>query len=370
MSTPVSLRPLTNINIAITGKCNLACKYCFYADEMTSRSDLSTDKWLAFMDELGRQGVMTVCLTGGEVFTRRDLFEIIDGLIANHMRYQILTNGTLITEKILKQFEVGKRRQRLDSIQVSIDGSSAEIHDLSRPNSFERAVRGLRLLKEAGFPVTVRVTVNHNNLNDLENVAKLLLDEIGLRSFSTNEAFSMGAGCHNTEQIGLSSPEKLQAMHMFDELLERYPGRITATAGPIAKRIAYAEMRNAQETGEKTSRWGMGYLTGCGCVFSKLSILHDGTVVPCHVLGEISLGNIANGSINDIWHNNSAMNALRERRNIPMTQVAGCETCEWNAYCNGSCPGIAFQATGDLNRANPEDCYRKFLFETEPLHAG
>jgi MoaA/NifB/PqqE/SkfB family radical SAM enzyme len=131
-----------HVDIAITGKCNLACKYCFYADEMTSRSDLSTDKWLAFMDELGRQGIMTVCLTGGEVFTRRDLFEIIDGLIANRMRYQILTNGTLITEKILKQFEVGKRRQRLDSIQVSIDGSSADIHDLSRPNSFERAFSG------------------------------------------------------------------------------------------------------------------------------------------------------------------------------------------------------------------------------------
>ena len=137
-----------HVDIAITGKCNLACRYCFFADEMVGRSDLPTERWLSFFKELGRLGVMTVCLTGGEVFTRPDLFELIDCLIANRMRYQILSNGTMITEEILKQFEIGKRRQRLDSIQVSVDGSSAGVHDLSRPKSFKRALRGLKLLKE------------------------------------------------------------------------------------------------------------------------------------------------------------------------------------------------------------------------------
>jgi MoaA/NifB/PqqE/SkfB family radical SAM enzyme len=147
-----------HVDIAITGKCNLACQYCFYADEMVARKNLPTERWLSFFNELGQLGVMTVCLTGGEVFTRPDLFELIDGIIANRMRYSLLSNGTLITEETLKQFEVGKRRQRLDSIQISVDGSSAEVHDLSRPKSFGRALRGLKLLKEAGYPVTVRVS--------------------------------------------------------------------------------------------------------------------------------------------------------------------------------------------------------------------
>ena len=99
----------------------------------------------------------------------------------------------MITEETLKQFEIGKRRQRLDSIQISVDGSSAEVHDLSRPKSFGRALRGLKLLKEAGYPVTVRVTINRHNVDDLENVAHLLLEEVGLPSFSTNEAYACGA---------------------------------------------------------------------------------------------------------------------------------------------------------------------------------
>jgi SynChlorMet cassette radical SAM/SPASM protein ScmE len=280
------------------------------------------------------------------------------------MRYSILTNGTLIDEKVLAQFEVGKRRLRLDSIQVSIDGSRAEIHDQSRPKSFARAVRGLRLLVEAGFPVTVRTTINRYNLHDLENIAQLLLDEVGLPSFSTNEAMPMGAGCQNQGQITLTAAEMLETMRTIGRLLERYNGRLQAQAGPQAKLKMYAEMEQARRTGEKPTRWIMGYLTACGCVFSKLDVLHDGTIVPCHILYDLTLGNIATDSLAEICRTHPTLNALRERRSIPMQQVPGCEDCEWALYCNGSCPGLAYELTGDFNRANPEDCYRRFLMET------
>lgn len=122
--TPVMPTP-RSVNIAITGRCNLRCQYCFYADEMTSLADLPTQKWLDFFVELKQMGVTEVCLSGGEAFTRPDLFTLIDGVIANRMRYTLLTNGTLISETTLAQFDVGKRRLRLNSIQVSIDGSKA-----------------------------------------------------------------------------------------------------------------------------------------------------------------------------------------------------------------------------------------------------
>lgn len=362
MSSPRSL------SIAITGRCNLRCKYCFYADEMVASDDLPTEMWLSFFKTLGELGVMSVTLTGGEVFTRPDIFELIDGLIDNHMRYSLLSNGTLISEKKLEQFEIGKRRQRLDYIQISIDGSSAEVHDRSRPKSFSRALRGLQLLKEAGFPVMVRVTINRFNLHDLENIADLLLDKIGLSAFSTNEAMPIGAGCQPQEQTVLTSSEKLEAMQIFERLSVRYPGRIVSQAGPQAKLQLYAEMENARRTGEKATRWLMGYLSDCGCVFAKLDILHDGTIVPCHIMYGVKLGNIQTDSFTEVWHNHPTLKALRERHNIPMQQVAGCSTCEWAPYCNGSCPGLAYQLTGDLNRANPEDCYRRFLRETEEHH--
>jgi len=247
-----------SISIAITGRCNLCCKYCFYADEMAALDDLPAEAWLAFFEELGRLAVMDVSLTGGEPFTRPDLFELIDGITANRMRYNILSNGTLIDQEMLARFEVGKRRLRLDYIQISIDGSCAQVHDRSRPGSFARAQRGLRLLKEAGFPVTVRTTINRHNLHDLEDIARLLLDDIGLPSFATNEASLIGAGCENQGQIALTAIEVREAMETLARLGERYPGRLTAQAGPQAKGEMYAEMEHARRTGERTGRWGMG----------------------------------------------------------------------------------------------------------------
>lgn len=356
------------LDIAITGRCNLRCHYCFYADEMVALRDLQTSSWLSFFDELGRIDVMRVTLTGGEVFTRRDLFELIDGIIANRMRYSLLSNGTLITEKVIEQFAVGKRRMRLDSIQVSIDGSRAEIHDQSRPHSFDRAVRGLRLLKEAGFPVTVRVTINTFNLHDLENAAHLLLEDIGLPSFSTNAALPIGNGCHNQDEIGLTPLQSLETMHLFDRLEEQFPGRITSQSGPQSRRKVYAEMEHARRTGEKSTRWQMGFLSGCGCVHHRIAIMHDGTIVPCHMLHKVSLGNIMTDSLVDIWQTHPDLAALRTRGSIPMSAVPGCQGCEWAGYCNGSCPGLAHELTGDYNRADPEDCYRRFLAETGKQH--
>ena len=345
------------VDIAITGRCNLACAYCFYADEMVARSDLPTDRWLAFFGELGQLGVMTICLTGGEVFTRRDLFDLIDGLIANRMCYQLLTNGTLITERMLAQFEGGKRRLRMDSIQLSVDGSRAEIHDRSRPNSFHRVIRALRLLVEARFPITVRVTVNKYNVDDLENIARLLLDEICLPGFSTNEAYACGAVNRTDGGVMLTSAQRLQAMRTLTELATRYNGRISAQAGPLALAREF-EMIAAELSAGRTSVPGRGTLCACGGVFSKIAVLHDGTLVPCHNLSNLHLGRIGVDDLRQVWLEHPLMNAGRQRREIPLSSLDTCRECRYQGFCTGGCPGGAVYLNGELNTRNPFDCFR------------
>jgi len=348
------------VDIAITGKCNLACRYCFFADEMVSRSDLPTESWLAFFNELGNLGVMSVTLTGGEVFTRPDLFQLIDGIVANHMRYSLLSNGTMITEQVLAQFEIGKRRQRLDSIQVSVDGSSPEVHDLSRPKSFGRAIRGLKLLKEAGYPVTVRVTINRHNVNDLENVARLLFEEVGLTSFSTNEAYACGATDRTEGNVILTPSQRQQAMQTLVELNKRYGNRINAAAGPLAFARELEKIDDALSKGQ-TGLPGRGTLCSCGGVFSQLAILHDGTIVPCHSLSTLRMGTVGVDKLQDVWLRHTTMVALRQRNEIPLSSLETCRDCGYLNFCAGGCPGGAVYANGDFNSRNPMNCYRVLL---------
>jgi len=346
-----------HVDIAVTGRCNLACRYCFYADEMVGRSDLTTERWLAFFRELGALGVMTVCLTGGEVFTRPDLFELIDGVVANRMRYEMLSNGTLITEKLLEQFETGRRRLRLNSIQISVDGATAEVHDKSRPQSFARALRGLKLLREAGFPASVRVTVNRHNVDDLENIARLLLEEIGLDSFSTNEAYACGATDRCAETVILTPAQRSRAMATLTRLNERYQGRIEASAGPLALARDLAQIDEMIATGESGIP-GRGRLASCGGVYSKLAVLHDGVIVPCHVLPTLHLGRIGVDSLQEIWRRHPTLIALRARRDIPLSALPVCKECRYQGFCLGGCPGGAVYAHRDFNTRNPMNCYR------------
>ncbi|MFP4573911.1 MAG: SPASM domain-containing protein, partial [Desulfobacterales bacterium] len=171
-------------------------------------------------------------------------------------------------------------------------------------------------------------------------------------------------GCDNQRTITLTPEQQVQAMKTLARLQKQYDGRITASAGPLAKWRSYQEMEHAKATGEKTRRWRMGYLTACGCVYNKLSVHHDGVITPCNILAKLVLGHANRDSLKDIWRSHPTLKALKERRNIPMTEVPGCEDCEWAPFCNGSCPGLAHEMTGDFNLANPHDCYRRFLRDT------
>ncbi len=355
------------VDISVTGRCNLKCSYCFYADEMAALNDLPTERWLKIFKELGELGVQRVCLTGGEVFTRPDLFELIDGVIANRMRYSLLTNGTLITEKTIEAFGKEKRRLRLDSIQVSIDGSRAEVHDLSRPpQSFGRALRGLRLLQEHGFPVSVRVTINRHNVDDLENIAELLLEDVGLPGFSTNEAAEMGtARCFGGDVV-LTEKERQLAMGALLMLRAKYEGRINATAGPLARAQMFAEIDRQLKCGE-TKTPGRGTLCSCGGVFSKMAVLHDGTMVPCNLLPTLSMGVAGVNPLRESWLHHPSINAVRHRREIPLSALPSCHDCPYTGFCAGGCPAAVMSKIGKLNERDPGYCYRQYRDESQEV---
>ncbi|MEN8208801.1 MAG: radical SAM protein [Candidatus Fermentibacteria bacterium] len=354
-STPASA------DISITGKCNIKCRYCFYADEMAARSDLSTEDWKSVFRKLGDAKVMRVTLTGGEPFTRSDIFKLIDSVIENRMRYSVLTNGTLINEKIIEAFKTGKRRLRLDSIQISIDGSCAEVHNRSRPDSFDSAVRGLRLLKKEGFPVNVRATISRHNMEDLEAMTAFLLEDIGLPFMTNNEASPVGTGCTYKDEVALDHRDILEAGLRLEKLQKRYPGRIIAQAGPLAQLRMYREMEDARKADQLTSRWKMGSLSSCGGVFDKLAILHDGSIVPCSMLHDLTMGNLKTDDLQDMWKNSAVIRKIRDRYVFPMSDIPECANCEWVRFCNGGCPGIVQQTRRTVLLPDLRMCYRRFL---------
>jgi len=89
--------------------------------------------------------------------------------------------------------------------------------------------------RRRSFHLNVRVTINRHNLHDLENMAHLLLDDIGLPAFGTNDAAPIGMGCQNADEVSLITAETAEAMEIMARLQVSYPGRLQAMAGPQAK---------------------------------------------------------------------------------------------------------------------------------------
>ncbi len=361
MNLPVVMRAPRHVDIEITSACNLRCRYCyFFNNPAVEYHDLPTSAWLACFAELGRMGVMDVTLAGGEPCHRPDLPELLTGIVHNRMRFALLSNGGLINDE-LAAFIAGTGR--CNYVQVSLDGSHAEPHDAARgKGAWEGAVRGIRTLQRNGVHVTVRVTIHHYNVHDLDALAHFLLEELGLPAFSTNAAGYLGNCQRHADELLLTTTERQVAMETLLRLSQHYPGRIKASAGPLAEGRMWRNMIDAQAVGAAAFPHG-GHLTGCGCTFSKLAVRADGAIIPCSMLPHIVLGNIQQDAIADLWRNAPALTSLRTRRSIPLSDFSMCAACAFQPYCTGNCPGLAYTLTGEVNHPSPDACLRRFLAE-------
>jgi SynChlorMet cassette radical SAM/SPASM protein ScmE len=350
-----------DVDINITDNCNLRCKYCshFTSDSNVGR-DLPLEEWLKFFEELGRLAVMNICLCGGEPFYRKDIREIIKGIVKNRMRFSVLSNGTLITDDLA---EFLASTGRCSSVQVSIDGSNASVHDASRGRgTFEKAVQAVKHLQKHKVSATVRVTINRHNVRDLEAVSRFLLEDLGLGSFSTNSASYMGLCRQNNDEISLTTEERSIAMEALLKLVKKYNGRIGAQAGPLAEAKHWLEIIRSKREG-KPSPSGGGLLTSCGGPMSKIAIIADGTIVPCLQLPSIKLGKINKDDLGEIWKNHPELNRFRKRREIQITSCEYCKGCEYIPYCRGGCPALSYTTLGDVYGPSTDSCLRRFLSE-------
>jgi len=353
MKTPRSM------DLSITNRCNLRCTYCsHFTGAGDVGQDLPKEEWLQFFEELNRCAVMNVTIGGGEPFCRKDLPELIEGIVRNRMRFNILSNGTLITDEMAAFLA---STGRCDGVQISIDGSVPTTHDACRgEGNFLKAMQGIKSLQNHDVPVSVRVTIHKHNVRDLENVAKLLLEEVGLPSFSTNAASHMGLCRQNAEQVQLTAEDRSLAMETLLKLEKKYNGRISATAGPLAEGRDWLEMQKAcQQKREMIP--GRGHLTGCNGPMSQIAVRADGVIVPCDQMSHVELGRINRDNLQEVWQEDAALKRLRERHNIALSDFEFCQGCEYISYCTGNCPALAYTILGKENHPSPDACLKRFL---------
>src|SRR5471032_2935612 len=137
-------RPLRNLRLSVTDRCNLRCEYCMPEDDYVwlPREDvLDFEETSALVDVFLSLGVETIRLTGGEPLLRRDVAALVQMIAAKSglKDLALTTNGVLLADQIDALKAAGLRR-----ITVSLDTLQRDrFTALSRFDELERVKEGL-----------------------------------------------------------------------------------------------------------------------------------------------------------------------------------------------------------------------------------
>jgi GTP 3',8-cyclase len=184
-------RPVTNLRISLTSRCNLSCIYCHAEGEKNPESEMSADEIIAIMQTAAKFGIRTIKFTGGEPLIRPDILQIIRA-VPKGIEASITTNGILLADMAADLKAAGLRR-----VNVSLDSLNHETYKkITGSDRLGEVLAGIDAALKVGLtPVKLNMVVlegiNDNEIDDflayVRNNHNLVLQLIELMHFNDCE---------------------------------------------------------------------------------------------------------------------------------------------------------------------------------------
>ena len=320
----------------ITNSCNLRCRHC-YQEDFSKREDLDwsglkkiSDNILATMQEWDKKAC--IHLTGGEPLLKPELFLLLDELNQKPVVEElgIITNGLLIDREVVRRLSAFSK---LKKIKISLDGADAEINDAIRQKgTFEKVIQNLSLIKKAGrFEIILMFTLMKRNFRSLLSFIRLCQD-LGVNGLILERFIPWGRGREIMDEV----LDKAQWKELVETLLKLFSTKMEEHNFYPYQAFQIIFKEDEME------------LLGAPCVIGRdgLCIMPEGSVFPCRRF-PISIGNLLDDLLNQIWEKSEILEKLRRKENLK----GKCGRCEMKD-CRG-CRSLALSLTGDYLEEDP-----------------
>ena len=329
-----------SVHIDLTYRCNERCVHCYLDHE--DHGELTTAEMLDVLEQIAEAGAIFLTLSGGEIFLRPDLFEILAAARRLHFDISLKTNALLITaESAARLSELGVRR-----VQISVYSDEAAVHDAITkvPGSLERTLAAIPRLVEHGLKVKLACPLMRQNLLAYRGVMALA-ERLGVPyvldlTITPMMDGSDGPLAHRVSPADLlpvlQDPE-LHACHAEPRQ------EISEHAEPAVPSLGSVVSSGLEGPGYDDLMCSAGHN---GCYISPY-----GDVFPCVQLPQAA-GNLRRDRFRDIWYHAPRLERLRAVRE---SQLPYCSRCEIRDYCE-RCPGLAWMEGGDLLGAYERAC--------------
>lgn len=341
----------------VTASCDQKCKHCYMYDspfyEQERKNELSLQDCKKVLDDfenlINRWKVKgSIFFSGGDPLLRKDFFDILEYAQKKGL-YQMGVMGN--SYHLDKPTALALKRCGVSVYQISLDGLK-ETHDYFRkPGSFDDALRGYKVLKEAGINPTCMFTVSKKNMNELLDVIDLVAD-IGLSAFDFDRLVPVGNGKNLADDM-IPAEEYRDLLIRVEEKYHNLEQKGCRTQFGHKDNM-WTVLRNEQGMTEKLPELPSGCCVHMGCLigWEGVSIISDGSVMACRRL-PILIGKVPEQSLADIFIESPQLNELRK-----INDIEKCGKCELLSNCRG-CRAIAYGASNGNYFAKDPQCWKK-----------
>lgn len=340
-----------------TRTCNLKCRHCYMSsDAKKYQNELTTAEAKQFIDDLADFNVPVLLFSGGEPLIRPDFFELADYAAKKGVRPTLSTNGTLITPEVARKIkDIG-----VGYVGISLDGLR-EVNDKFRgkAGAFEAAMNGIKNCVAVDQRVGLRFTINHHNIQELENIFDFIEEENINRVCFYHLVYS-GRGNQMMDE-DVTAEESRRAMDIIirrtRDFEERGLKKEILTVDNHCDGV-YMYLKAFQEGKDELAQQIKKYIAmnggnRSGMAFAEVDPL--GYVHPDQFTQHHTFGNVRERKFGDIWQDttNPIMAGLKDRK--PLLK-GRCSKCKFLDNCNGNFRTRAEARTGDFWESDPS-CY-------------
>lgn len=328
-------RPLS-VHFDLTYRCNERCVHC-YLDHQ-DYGELTTIECANVLEQIARAGALFLTFSGGEIFLRKDLEEIL--CTARRLQFDISlkTNALLITRERAEMLQrYGVRR-----VQISIYSNDPAIHDAITKvrGSLARSVASIPLLQKHGIQVKLACPLMKQNLTAYRGVMALA-ERLGIPYVLDLTITPMMDGSHEPLEHRVSSEALLPILQ--DSALQS-----CGTKAIPEDWNSLPALGSAVSSGMESSAYED---LPCSAGHNSCYISPYGDVYACVQL-PMPAGNLRTERFEEIWNNAPALERIR---NVRESELPVCAQCEIRNYCE-RCPGLAWMEGGDLRGPYERAC--------------
>lgn len=341
-------RPII-VTLGFTNRCICDCIYCYAEISPCKEYDLS--RWKGVFDELEENRINLVDIGGGDIFTRKDAFEIFEEMIRREFTFFVSTKSYINEYNSERLYDMGIGRydiprRLIRPVQVSVDSADQKQAAMMvrSPGHLQKASKTVSNLLKAGISPRIKAVLTSMNAHAAEGMVRHF-SALGATKFHFVQ-YHRSQFRHN-DDLFLSLDQKLRIRETAERLRSWYPDielhfqDDVTTGGP--KNVNWEEWRSRPI---------------CSSGRSKMLVKPDGDVILCEQSPHDELfivGNIFEEGVLGVWNSPRTLDFIFPSREKFKGTV--CYDCNEFDDCNGFrgyCFRDAYCSYGTSYDAQPE----------------